>query len=95
MANIVEAVGTAATTKKGAGRRVEQAMADAVHAVSKECEAIWARADLSLEEKNAQIAAISNPDAIRKRMLAARDAERTKIREEAAAREEAAKATKH
>ncbi len=84
MAEIVEAVGAAATTKKGGGRRVEKAMADAVHAVSRESEEIWANPDLSLDEKNKRIAAINHPDAVRKRMLDAREGERAKIREEAA-----------
>lgn len=94
MANIVEAVGTAATTKKGTGRRVEQAMANAVQAVSRESEAIWKDESLSLEERNKRIAELNKPETIRARMLAARDAERAKIREEAAeeARRSAAEA---
>lgn len=118
MAEIVEAVGTATNSKKGGGRRVEKAMADAIKDIERESDAIWKDQSLSLEERNKRIAAINAPEAMRARMMEARETERAKIREEAAeeakrrqaeaeekaaaetaaniaAREEAAKATKH
>lgn len=56
------------------GSTIELAMADAVKQVSLDSEAIWADDKLSLEEKNAKIAAINAPEAIRDRMMDARQA---------------------
>jgi hypothetical protein len=81
---IVEAVGTATTSKKGGGKRVENAMAEAIAETSRESEAIWAREDLSLEEKNKKIEAINNSDALRERIMRAREVVRAEIREEEA-----------
>lgn len=68
---VVEATGVA-TAKKAGRNVVEVAMAQAVLDASKEAEAIWARSDLSLAQKQEQIAAVTNPTAIKKRMLDAR-----------------------
>ena len=85
MAEIVEAVGTATTTKKGTGGRVEKAMAAAIKDIERESDAIWKDESLSLDERNRRIADLNKPETMRARMLAARETERTKIREEAAA----------
>ncbi len=76
---VVTAVGTA-RRDRSRGDAIQTAMGEAVHAASRECEAIWAREDISLEEKNAMIAAINHPDEIRRRMLAAREAVKAAFR---------------
>ncbi len=70
---IIEAVATAVQSRKPLSQSIERAMADAVTAASEETEVIWADSSLSLEEKQRQIAAITDPTAIKQRMLAARD----------------------
>lgn len=75
---VVEAVAIAAGGRHvsgaaGQAQAIEAAMAQAVHDASKETEVVWAREDLSLEEKQAQIAAITAPEEIRRRMLEARE----------------------
>lgn len=70
-----------------AGNATEAAMSEAITQASKDCEAIWARDDLSEDEKRAQMADIMQPDNVRGRMLAARD--RVKGELEQAANEEA------
>lgn len=69
---VVSATGSATATRKG-GPAIQEAMAQAIRDASTECEAIWARDDMSLEEKTKQIAAINDPAELRRRQLAARD----------------------
>lgn len=82
---IVEATG--ATLSKVVGRaerrsRIEQAMTNAIQTVPQECEAIWARTDIDLDEKNRLIAEVNDPAAIRERMMAARQAAKDAMRAE-------------
>lgn len=86
---VVEAAGVAAASST-LGPAIEAAMAGAVAAVSKDSEAVWARTDLSLEEKNKQIAALNEPAAVRKRMHEAREAVKAEHRAAQAPVEETA-----
>ena len=53
---------------------IQAAMNDAIIAVENDCTAVWNDEVLTLDEKNAQIAVLNDPDAVRARMLAAAEA---------------------
>ena len=53
---------------------IQTAMNDAILAVQAESEAVWADEALTLDEKNAAIALLNDPDAVRARMIAAAEA---------------------
>lgn len=66
-------VAEAASGSSHVGQEIERAMSDAVAAAHEEAAAIFARKNLSDEEKQKKAAEIRDPAEIRRRMLAARD----------------------
>lgn len=91
---IAEGVGVATRGRKGMSTQIEQAMSAAILQIQKESEALWARPDLSQEEKTKQIAAINTDEAKRARMMAAREAVKSAAREETEAKAKAAQEQK-
>lgn len=69
----VRATGVAIGMRNLRGKATELAMVDAIKQSSRESEEIWARDDIDDAKKNAAIAAIRAPEAMRKRLAKARD----------------------
>lgn len=69
---VAEGVGTAVARNNDPGKRIENAMSNAVIEASKEAEEIWHRKDLDEEKKQEMINEIMSDDAIRSRKLVAR-----------------------
>lgn len=92
---IVEAVGTSVggSGGKGLGAQIEAAMAQVIHDISAESEAIWNDPLLPIEEKNAKLAELNAPENVKVRKLEVRDklkAEAARVAAEVAAAAKAA-----